>query len=154
MFVGEALSLIFYAMKNLSIMKSLGFSHPNEVNIPFYWAAMPALFDSFGSGLMNFSIGLITASVYQMLRGSSIIFTAIASCLFFNKRLERHQTLGIVLIIIGIITIGISTQLDVKGNTMKESSLLGVILMIVSQTFYCGYILSEQYIFSKYNAYM
>lgn len=154
MFVGEAFSVIFYAMKNLSIMKSLGFSQQNEVNIPFYWGALPAAFDSFGSGIMNFAIGLVTASVYQMLRGSSIIFTAVASWIFFNKKLERHQTLGIALIIIGIITIGISTQLDVRQNAMKESSLLGVVLMIISQTFYCGYILSEQYIFSKYNAYI
>lgn len=52
---------------------------------------LPALCDMTASSMMNIGLLMTSASVYQMLRGSVIIFTSIASVLFLKRKLRTHH---------------------------------------------------------------
>ncbi len=52
--------------------------------------AIPASLDIIASTLMNIALTMVAASVYQMLRGMKIIFTAAMAIIFLKKKLYRH----------------------------------------------------------------
>eukprot|EP00118_Oscarella_pearsei_P006776 m.31296 g.31296 ORF g.31296 m.31296 type:complete len:257 (+) comp31478_c0_seq2:19-789(+) len=70
----------------------------------------PALCDMFGSSIMILGLTMTTASSFQMLRGSVIIFTGLLSVAFLRNRLRLHHWLGILVVIIGLVVIGVSQQ--------------------------------------------
>jgi drug/metabolite transporter (DMT)-like permease len=54
----------------------------------------PAVCDILGTSLMYIGLNLTSASSYQMLRGSVIIFTGLLSVAFLNTRLHGYKWLG------------------------------------------------------------
>ncbi|KFP06981.1 Solute carrier family 35 member F6, partial [Calypte anna] len=56
----------------------------------------PALCDMTGTSIMYVALNMTSASSFQMLRGSVIIFTGLLSVAFLGRRLEPSQWLGVV----------------------------------------------------------
>jgi len=58
------------------------------------------------AGLMYIGLTLTYPSVFQMLRGSVIIFTGILSVLFLKRKLWAFEWLGMGLVTIGLAIVG------------------------------------------------
>ena len=68
---------------------------------------LPTLFDVIGTVLNNIGLILTSVSVYQMLRGSVVLFTSLASRLLLKTRFTTKQLQGLVMIAIGVCFIGL-----------------------------------------------
>ena len=77
------------------------------------WLAIPPMIcDLITTVLIYIGLNLTTASSYQMISGSVIIFTGLGSHLFLGRRLRWFQWLGMLIICIGLITIGLGDLYD------------------------------------------
>ena len=120
MFIGELLCLVAYGVKLLINMMSKKkdeltkseIEEAKKVNLKTkinpLWLIIPALFDFICSVLMNISLILVAASVYQMLRAMIIIFAAGMSIMFFKRKLYRHHWSSMALIFIGVTLVGVA----------------------------------------------
>jgi drug/metabolite transporter (DMT)-like permease len=128
MFVGEA--MLFGAVLSESRRRpSLSGPEANENPVlPAYCLALPASLDVLGSGLSGVSMLFISASVWQMLRGSMIIYTAILSVIFLKRQLSRVHVVGLLVAFVGLSMVGVSAYLD--SNAPEFSQLfIGTVLM-------------------------
>ncbi|XP_041331514.1 solute carrier family 35 member F6-like, partial [Pyrgilauda ruficollis] len=84
----------------------------------------PALCDMAGTSIMYVALNMTSASSFQMLRGSLIIFTGLLSVAFLGRRLEWSHWSGILLTILGLVLVGLA---DLRGNGGTEHGLADVI---------------------------
>jgi drug/metabolite transporter (DMT)-like permease len=109
---------------------------------------LPALCDFFGSSIMTIGLGLIASSVYQMLRGSLIIFTTIFSIIFLKSKFHRHNYLGITVVVSGLTLVGIASL----GGSSDDSNnaVVGFTLVIFAQLFTATQFIIEENFMKKY----
>eukprot|EP00887_Chlorella_sp_A99_P006374 scaffold3.g6374.t1 len=101
------------------------------------------------------SVGLlsVTASVYQMMRGSEVLFAAALSMLFLHRRLNLWHASGIALCVLGIFLVGLASvwsgssgaALDVPAARM----VLGMVLIVASEAIQAGQVVTEDYFMSS-----
>lgn len=130
MFIGELLCLGVYGLKVLyqKRQQKKGIAVPMspgtqaagviqlKTDINPLLLAIPAAFDIIGSSLMNVSLTLIPASVYQMLRGMIIIVTSVMSIIFLNRKLFRHHWSSVCVIFLGVALVGLAALLESGGE--------------------------------------
>jgi len=68
----------------------------------------PALCDMTATSIQYIGLTLTYASSFQMLRGAVIIFTGILSVVFLRRRLEWFRWTGMILVIGGLVTVGLT----------------------------------------------
>ena len=161
-FIGEMLWLLFYFVgQSAPIFKSKSTDRElveakakgMKTDINVMWLAIPALFDIVGSTLLFIALTLIAASIYQMLRGFIMFITTMQSIIFLKKRYHRHHWLSLALIVCGVGIVGLSSIIyPEKEETFDHynNPILGVILIISSQFFTAGLMISEEKILRKY----
>lgn len=93
------------------------------------------MLDMIATSTMYIGLNLTYASSFQMLRGSVIVFVAIFSMLFLQRKLLVREWIGIMFIIIGLGAVGAS---DILGsgtgqNTDRTDILIGDSLIILAQ---------------------
>ena len=138
MFIGEVMLFAAVRVENKQRARSPISSLPQ---LPWYYFAIPASLDVLGSGLSGVSMLFISASVWQMLRGSMIIYTAILSVMFLGKKLESQHITGLLLASLGLTLVGVSAYLDTSTSSSvlqsadPSSSLVvvGIGLTVLSQ---------------------
>lgn len=107
------------------------------------------------------SAGLLftSASVYQMLRGSVVIFTGIFSYFFLNRRLRPFEWVSLFMVVGGVSIVGLSSVLvpqnKPSSNAENDSSfdvlsLVGVFLILGAQLFTASQFVLEEKIMSRY----
>ena len=74
----------------------------------------PALCDVTATSIMYVALTLTSASSFQMLRGSILIFVGILSVLVLRRKLEWFRWLGMFIILVGLIVVGVSDFLQVQ----------------------------------------
>ena len=117
---------------------------------------LPSLSDLIGCTLMNIGLSLIDGSLYQMMRGSLIIFTAIFSVIFLKNKFFKFNFLGVFLVVMGLFLVGLSAfdsnQIEGCGSGDNHSNTLyfGIILVILAQIFIATQITIEESIIKKY----
>jgi drug/metabolite transporter (DMT)-like permease len=134
MFVGETICLA--AFHGLLLRKKWR-QEPIEDGVdralpklPTLLYLLPATCDFTATALAMAGLSLTDASVYQMLMGSTLLFTALLSVALLKRRFFRFEILGIVLVVAGLTVVG------TISNGSSESSrnpFLGNILVIASQ---------------------
>ncbi|NWZ29763.1 S35F6 protein, partial [Asarcornis scutulata] len=94
----------------------------------------PALCDMTGTSIMYVALNMTSASSFQMLRGSVIVFTGLLSVAFLGRRLELSQWLGIGATLLGLLIVGLA---DLRGGPGQQRELSEVItgdlLIIMAQ---------------------
>eukprot|EP00818_Percolomonas_sp_WS_P006465 CAMPEP_0117450268 /NCGR_PEP_ID=MMETSP0759-20121206/8378_1 /TAXON_ID=63605 /ORGANISM="Percolomonas cosmopolitus, Strain WS" /LENGTH=378 /DNA_ID=CAMNT_0005242779 /DNA_START=136 /DNA_END=1272 /DNA_ORIENTATION=- len=116
-----------------------------------FW--IPAICDLSGTTLLNIGLFFTYASVYQMLRGSVVIFNAIFACIFLKQRLGFHHWFGIVLIVAGLTTVGLSSVLYTSsGSAGARNPLLGDALVVVACILQAVQFVVEEKFVAKYDA--
>ncbi|XP_010160683.2 solute carrier family 35 member F6-like, partial [Antrostomus carolinensis] len=84
----------------------------------------PALCDMTGTSIMYVALNMTSASSFQMLRGSVIIFTGLLSVTFLGRKLELSQWLGILVTIVGLVVVGLA---DLHSSHDQKHKLSEVI---------------------------
>lgn len=116
MFLGEILALGFYFLhkaqnpqgyaRRASEAQAEGkLLHFNKLKF-----AIPALCDVMASNLQLFALNFIAGSVYQMMRGGTIITTFIFSLLILKIKAKPFQIVGSALAFIGIAVVGVAAM--------------------------------------------
>ena len=144
MFVGEVFCLFAYYF----------FSKSNEEEsdkpkIKPIYLSIPALCDFIGSTVTSFSLTMMAASVYQMSRGSVMIYTAVLSIVFLKSKLYRYQLFSLSVIFVALFIVGIGALSYDSDNT--KTSLLGVITLVIAQLFTAIQFVIEEKILNKYD---
>ncbi|EME27408.1 Solute carrier family 35 member F6 [Galdieria sulphuraria] len=105
----------------------------------------PAAFDLIATVCMCTGLLYTTVSVYQMLRGAMLVFTALFSVLFLKRKLTFHHYVSIFLNILGISLVGLANILSEKDIAMRGNLVMGIILMIFGQCAQAAQVVVEEY---------
>ena len=140
MFMGEMLLLA--GLKGNRFLTSEVIIHPKP-ELPAYYLLLPASLDVLGSGVSGVGMMYISASVWQMMRGSLILFTAALLVIFIGRKLERQHIIGLSFATLGLSLVGVSSWLDsndvpslfsqIYASASSSDALLGIALTVLSQ---------------------
>ncbi|CAK0839536.1 unnamed protein product [Prorocentrum cordatum] len=144
MFLGEATLLFVYGMKRRKISVASGqaalSSHEAdavaETRVPFYMFAIPAACDVFGTGLAAVGQTYLDSAIWQMLRSSIIIFSAILAKLLLGKSLDPFKWVAVLIVFVGLIIVGLASSLDAKASSTGRGAggqLVGCALTVGAQ---------------------
>ena len=121
MFGGEALCLVAYFLLRLRkrIRRQQGLEPPSvgRKQRPLFFLhrtlifAIPSFLDAVGATFLNLGLYYTFASVFQMLRGTLVLFAALFTLLFLRRRLFVHHWLGVLLISAGAAIVGAASIL-------------------------------------------
>eukprot|EP00930_Biecheleria_cincta_P102779 TRINITY_DN94603_c0_g1_i1.p1 TRINITY_DN94603_c0_g1~~TRINITY_DN94603_c0_g1_i1.p1 ORF type:complete len:395 (-),score=53.40 TRINITY_DN94603_c0_g1_i1:13-1197(-) len=150
MFIGEALVIfIFLARRPGAQAREL--NQEAKKVVPFYIFLLPACCDILGTGVGGVGMLFISAPVWQMMRGSLMVFTAIFSVVFLGRELPPYKWAAVVVCVIGLALIGVSAILDAAGSE-SSSVPLGILFTVVSQAFAAFQMVVEEIYVKKYEA--
>ncbi|KAI9484426.1 hypothetical protein BDB00DRAFT_146403 [Zychaea mexicana] len=126
-----------------------------------FW--IPTLCDMTATTIMNVGLLFTSASVYQMLRGSVVIFTGIFSYFFLNRRLRLFEWVALGMVVSGVAIVGLSSLIfpqnkpsDTTNNSQEDPpfdvmSLVGVVLVLGAQLFTASQFVIEEKILHRYH---
>merc|ERR1711962_1016067 len=104
-----------------SVKDDLLKSEPKEFTWRNYYLFLfPAICDVSATSAVYVGLYLTSASSYQMLRGSVIIFTGLASRFFLRKKLHWYKWLGMFVILGGLFVVGCADLFSKK--CMRETT--------------------------------
>lgn len=158
MFIGEALVIIlFFARKPARAreLQELGNARgagEEPKTAPFYIFLLPACCDILGTGVGGVGMLFISASVWQMMRGSLMIFAALWSVIFLKKKLPCYNWVAVLVSACGLLLIGISAILDEGSDKGSSNVPLGILLTVVSQAFAAAQMVVEEIYVKGQNA--
>jgi hypothetical protein len=130
---------------------STGEGAPQRRPAPFYIFLLPAMCDVLGTGVGGVGMLYISASVWQMMRGSMIIFTSILSVVFLKRKLFAYNWLAVCISAAGLGLVGGSAILD--GSSTSQGSIpLGIMFTVISQMFAATQFVVEEKFIKQYGA--
>jgi len=92
----------------------------------YFFLAIPALFDLAATALCMMGLRYIDVSIYQLLRGSGIIFVAIMKQYVLGDKLHTFQWVGVIWNVVSVFMVGSVAILAEGGNSGEESLDSGV----------------------------
>lgn len=116
-----------------------------------FYLLVTAMCDLTGTIMVLMAMSQVAVSVYQMMRGSLVVVTAIYSVVFLKRKLFLFHWLSLVSIVIGLAIVGYvnvksSATID-KNSELTPTTPLGIMLLISAQLFYgAQMILQEKWI--------
>ncbi|KAJ3117775.1 hypothetical protein HK098_006122, partial [Nowakowskiella sp. JEL0407] len=122
-----------------------------------FW--IPTLCDLTATTLMNIGLIYVSASVYQMLRGSVVLFTGTFSVWFLGRKHPLYRWFALVTVFVGVAIVGLSgviyrtkslTNDDGDVKDLKTNPI-GIFLVILAQIFTASQFVIEEKIMSKYS---
>jgi len=114
---------------------------------------LPCVFDLVASTMMTFGLIYISVSVFQMLRGSMIIFSAVFSRIFFKRKVPWYQMTAIALCVVALALVSIAGMQIPQANMAVTAGqyFLGILLVILSQIIQAGQIVTEEHFLRNLN---
>jgi drug/metabolite transporter (DMT)-like permease len=116
----------------------------------YFFLAIPSIFDLGATVLCMLGLRFLDVSIYQLLRGSGIIFVALMKQYALKDRLYTYQWLGVVWNVVSVIMVGMTAVLASQGsnshgnNTDGSLALVGIILVL------CGALVQAlQFVFEE-----
>lgn len=97
----------------------------------FRVASIPALCDLFATVLQNIAILYLAPSIWQMMRGTILFFTAILAIFYRHRKLSWVDWTGVITTIVGITIVGLSSILTQKETQNKASPFMQLISMLL-----------------------
>lgn len=99
--------------------------------------AVPACCDLIATWLQSVALVFTNASIWQMLRGSIIVFVALIRFLYLKKKTQLYEMAGIASIFLGLLIVGSSSLVSPGAGKGPETDvvtkLIGVFLMLLAQ---------------------
>jgi len=114
------------------------------------YVAFPAAFDLLATALCCIGMLYIPASVWQMLRGSSIIFAALFSIVFLKRKMLCFNWLGLCLCVLGVGLVGLANVLggtgESEGSHDTAGLVLGMSLVVLGQVVQAAQVIAEEFL--------
>lgn len=120
----------------------------------YFFLAVPAVFDLAATALCMMGLQYLDVSIYQMLRGSAIIFVALMKQHVLKERLHSFHWVGVGWNVVSVVLVGATALLAAAslGGTDDESNadgtsskaLLGVCLLLAG-----AFVQGLQYVFEE-----
>ncbi len=136
MFLGEFLCLIAFNVLRLRAKAKNEPFQTAKPHSPFIFL-LPAVCDMTGTSLMYVGLSLTDASIFQMLRGSVVIFTGVFSVVFLKRKLRFHHWFGMALVLIGTAAVGTASKVcpatGAGAAAAASKAALGNTLIIIAQ---------------------
>ncbi len=118
--------------------------------LTFKQAFIPAFCDLVSSAMLNFSLTMLSGSVFQMLRGTSILINVIFSVTFNNKILYKVHKIGLFAMFSGILLIAISNTFKETPRDDRNTDFWGIFLLYCSLVMTAVQINYEEYAMKSY----
>lgn len=152
MFVGESMCLLAFLTLNWYWTRE---GKPERIeraasDLPFYVFAAPAFCDMCGTSLMYLGLTYTTASTFQMLRGSVVIFTGFFSVVFLGRTLRPYHWLGMLIVLAGLACVGVSSIVFGSNSTSASKPILGDTLVVCAQLIAATQMVVEEKLLDKY----
>jgi len=126
-------------------------SNCRQVETGSFWFALPACCDMCGTGIMYSGLCLSYASVFQMLRGSVVVFTALLSCVALRRKIFMFQWFAVGFVVMGVAVVGVASMGDTSGTGKDPNGvLIGNCLIIFAQVIVAVQMVVEEKIMSVY----
>ena len=122
-------------------------SAPPELPLDMYfYLIIPSIFDLFATALCMFGLEYVNVSIYQMLRGSGIVFVAILKQYVLGDMLKKFMWIGVFWNVVSVILVGATAMLAASDSDSESenSPLLGVILICAG-----AFVQSLQFVFEE-----
>lgn len=112
----------------------------------------PACCDVLATSTMYVGLNLTTASSFQMLRGSVIIFTGLLSVAFLRAQLRGYKWLGMGFVTLGLVIVGVSDIIfDTNPKDDLNAIITGDLLIVIAQIIVAIQMVTEQNYLLRYN---
>jgi hypothetical protein len=165
MFIGMLLALDVYEIQRLFkrntdhnkselLQATLTDTGPTDTKPSQHWkmyiyVAGPAVCDLLATSLSNIGLLFIEASVWQMLRGSMVLFSSIF-CAFILKR-EHHQYMwwSVLLIVIALTIVGLAAVFSTglgKAGVSTGQVVIAIVLVVGAQVIQASQIVVEDFL--------
>lgn len=154
MFLGEFMCWLVFVALSIRAARAGDTSFPRAKPHSRFVYILPALCDMTATSVMYVGLSLTSSSIFQMLRGSVVIFTAILSVFFLKRKLKAHHWIGMVFVLGGTALVGAATYIcpaPKTGSNADANATLGNILVIVAQVVVAVQMVVEEKILGSYN---
>lgn len=129
--------------------------------------SIPSVFDLLATVLGCMGVLYIPASIFQMLRGSCIIFTALFAVLVLKRRLISANWLGLFLVVLGVTLVSLANVLGEKAGAVSSAgssggagsgedaakkatdnslAMLGIVLTLLGQVVQAAQVIAEEWL--------
>eukprot|EP01035_Chromulina_nebulosa_P020275 gene20275-26320_t len=119
----------------------------------YFFLVIPSLFDLVATALCMYGLRYVNVSIFQMLRGSAIIFVALLKQFLLKDKLRNFQWVGVGYNVLAIVLVGFTALLNGSTESSEGGSVapgkydnpaIGVFLIL------CGAVVqSLQYAFEE-----
>ena len=164
MFAGMALAIIFYEAERLikkrrerkdEVQLTSSFQSIEDVKQPprygkmFWYVCAPAVCDILATILGNVGLLFIDASIWQMLRGSMVIFSTLFSHFILKRYHYPYMWWSIVIVVVALIFVGLGAVLASSGigkaGVSTGDVIFAVFLTVIAQVFQAAEIVVEDF---------
>ncbi|KAL9185690.1 hypothetical protein ACHAXT_003467 [Thalassiosira profunda] len=118
----------------------------------YFFLAIPAIFDLAATALCMMGLQYLDVSIYQMLRGSGIIFVALMKQHVLKEHLHKFHWLGVFWNVVSVVVVGATALLASRGerdggngNVTAEQTFAGVCLMMMG-----AFVQAVQFVFEEH----
>lgn len=91
--------------------------------------AVPAVCDFFSSTLHYIALNFISGSVYQMLRGGTIVTTFLFAITFLKLKIKPNQVIGSMLALVGVVVVGVSNVVFANSSSSSSDTVICYIFL-------------------------
>lgn len=124
-----------------------------KMNPSPFLLAIPAAFDFTASSLMFIALTMTPPSIYQMMRGSVTVITAVFSIIFLKRKQYRQHWTGLTFIVLALVEVGycaIAFSSSDDEPNLVGSVALGISLLLLAQIFAGALFIVEEYFIGDY----
>ncbi|KAI8894759.1 hypothetical protein BC833DRAFT_603761 [Globomyces pollinis-pini] len=114
---------------------------------------LPTLCDLTGTTLMNIGLIFTSASIYQMLRGSVVLFTGLFSTIFLGRKHPLYRWFALCVVFLGVAIVGLSPLVSGAEKPVEHAtptSPIGIFLVVLAQCFTASQFVIEEKIMVRY----
>ena len=118
------------------------------------FVSVPSVCDLFGSSMQQVGLIFTPVSVFQMLKGSILLFSAALSVLFLNKRMYIHNWIGVGLCVLALMLVGFSSVMAVDEQPITVSAweaLFGITIVVLGQIVCASQYVVEEFLLKPPN---
>lgn len=108
--------------------------------------SIPTLFDLFATACGTTGLLYTTVSVYQMLRGAMLVWTALLSIVFLGRRLTRLNYAGIGLCVSGIALVGLANIWAEDNPRSRSDTVFGILVILLGQVLQAAQVVMEEFL--------
>jgi drug/metabolite transporter (DMT)-like permease len=113
----------------------------------YFFLAVPSIFDLAATALCMMGLRYLDVSIYQLLRGSGIIFVALMKQHVLGDRLYVFQWIGVLWNVVSVVLVGATAVLNSQGehtDVLPAEALLGVALVMAG-----AFVQALQFVFEE-----